>query len=236
MTRILAVFELGLIPEHLRATYPDYAAMIVNWLRPALPEVEYQALRIVRGEPIPSAEQFDGYLFSGSCYGVYDALPWIKPLQSFVRDAAGLRRPQFGICFGHQLIASALEGSAKLHEDGWNCGVQTYQLDLDGDAGLTPVYVMHQDQVKEKSKTTRIVGHSEECAIGALSYAAPILTVQFHPEFSAEYMTELLRPGVLGSIPAHIANAALESLKTNVDSSAVAEWAARFFRLNFTKN
>ena len=145
MRPTLRAFELGLIPERLLDAHPDYATMIIEWLAPALPEADFLPLRVVRGEALPEVSRCAGYLYSGSRHGVYEPLPWIAPLQAFVRDAACHSRPQFGICFGHQLIASALEGSARLHEGGWNCGVQTYSLEIDGASRELPVYVMHQD-------------------------------------------------------------------------------------------
>lgn len=230
MNKTIGVFELGCVPDPLAESYADYASMIIDWLQPALPEVEYQPIALVRDTALPAVTACDAYVYSGSRHGVYDDLPWLGALETFIRQAAAGARPQFGICFGHQIIAQALGGRAESFSGGWSCGVQHYELELDDGPAQLPVYVMHQDQVVAMPPTARNIGRSTQCAIGALDYEAPVRTIQFHPEFSAAYLSDLLRLRGGTAIPSAVASAAARSLDNTVDNTVVARWAAAFFR------
>ncbi|MEX2480003.1 MAG: type 1 glutamine amidotransferase [Gammaproteobacteria bacterium] len=230
MNKTIGVFELGRVPDALADSYADYASMIIDWLRPALPEVDYQPIALVRDTPLPPVTACDAYVYSGSRHGVYDDLPWLGLLEGFIRQAAACARPQFGICFGHQIIAQALGGQAESFSGGWSCGVQLYELELDNGPAQLPVYVMHQDQITAMPPAARNIGHSAQCAIGALDYEAPIRSIQFHPEFSAAYVSDLLRLRGGTAIPTAVAAAAARSLDSAVDNTLIARWAAEFFR------
>jgi GMP synthase-like glutamine amidotransferase len=231
----IGVFELGPVPEEVARQYPDYATMITNWLQPSLPEVNYVALSPIRGAPIPSAQQHDGYIYSGSRYGVYDDITWIEPLKDFIVAAADLKKPQFGICFGHQIIAEALGGKAVKSEKGWGCGMHRYELNLCGsdDSKQYSVLAMHQDQVVDIPADTVVIGGTKFCPFGVLQYAVPVRTVQFHPEFSNAYMLDLLRIRGGTIIPQTIATAAEKSVTGQADSLAIARWATAFFKSEF---
>ncbi len=230
----IAVFELGEIPEELNEKYPYYPKMIAQWLSPFMPEAVFTGVSPVTGEVLPPVQAFDGYIYSGSRHGVYDELHWIEPLEDFIRRATAAGKPQFGICFGHQIAAEALGGKALKSDQGWGIGVHTYHMRLGtNDAGRqVPVMVMHQDQVIAVPDTAKIIGGNEFCPIGAVRYDDIVLTVQFHPEFSEEYMIDLLdlRGGVL--FPVDRTEAARRSLAQQADSKLIADWAAEFFRVH----
>ncbi|MGU9958205.1 MAG: glutamine amidotransferase-related protein [Arenicellales bacterium WSBS_2016_MAG_OTU3] len=123
----IAIFELGSVPDEVKDKYPGYSEMIQNWLSPFMPEVVFTRVLVVDGEAIPDVENFDGFIYSGSKYGVYDDIVWIHPLEEFIRNTALLNKPQFGICFGHQIIAQALGGKAVKSDRGWGCGMYEYE-------------------------------------------------------------------------------------------------------------
>ena len=231
----IGVFELGPVPQEVAHQHPDYTTMITNWLQPSLPDVDYVALSPIRGDAFPPAQQLDGYIYSGSRYGVYDNIAWIEPLKDFIVAAANLRKPQFGICFGHQIIAEALGGKAVKSEKGWGCGMHQYELNLGGSQGnqLYSVLAMHQDQVVDIPADTVVIGGTDFCPFGALQYAVPVRTVQFHPEFSNTYMLDLLRIRGGTIIPQTIATAAEKSVTGQADFLAIARWATAFFKSEF---
>lgn len=234
MSKTIGVFELGPVPDEVVDQYPDYATMITNWLSPALSEVEYVSFSPIRGDTMPSPAQCDGYVYSGSRYGVYDDVEWIAPLKTFIREVTALGIPQFGICFGHQIMAEALGGKAVKSDKGWVCGMQDYSLDQPepGNRNVA-MLALHQDQVIEAPPGAEIVGGNDSCPIGALAYREAARSVQFHPEFTNAYMGDLLtiRGGTI--IPQDIADEARGTLNRTADASIFADWAAEFFRLQF---
>jgi GMP synthase-like glutamine amidotransferase len=230
----IAIFELGEIPEELSDRYPDYPKMIAGWLSPSMPEAKFTGISPVRGDKLPRLDAYDGYIYSGSRHGVYDGLNWIEPVKSFIRSVAGFRKPQFGICFGHQIIAEAMGGKAVKSDRGWGVGVHTYGIGQmsTGNTKQVPVMVMHQDQVIALPYTAEVIGGNEFCPIGVARYPESVLTVQFHPEFNMDYMVDLLdlRGGI--TIPIERTDAARNSLVQTPEDRQIGDWTADFFRVN----
>ena len=229
----IAVFELGELPQEIAHKHPYYPKMISEWLSPSLPQVSYAGISPVRGEALPDIDAFDGYIYSGSRHGVYDPFEWIAPLKSFIREVTAAEIPQFGICFGHQIMAEALGGKAVKSEKGWGVGVDTYDLRLNanqGDATQVPVMIWHQDQVIALPDSAQVLGGNDFCPIGVVRYQQPALSVQFHPEFSEQYMNDLLdlRGGTV--ISKEQTDAARASMLTVPNSKLIADWTGDFFR------
>ena len=67
-------------------------------------------------------DDYDGYLISGSAYGVYDDAPFIPRLIDLIQQIHQAKKPLFGVCFGHQIIAHALGGQAQKWDNGWVLG------------------------------------------------------------------------------------------------------------------
>ena len=130
----------------------------------------------------------DGWLLSGSKHGAYEDLPFIAPLERFVRDAYAAKVPLVGICFGHQMIAQALGGKVEKFSDGWSLGRQIY--DLEGKS--VALNAWHQDQVTRTPKDARTIGSNELCKHAALAYEGRAFSVQAHPEFTDDHVSLLL--------------------------------------------
>lgn len=235
----IAVFELGEIPQEIAHKHPYYPEMISQWLAPALPEATFVGLSPVRGDAMPAPDAFDGYVYSGSRHGVYDGFDWIEPLKAFIRSVAGAGRPQFGICFGHQIMAEALGGKAVKSEKGWGCGVDMYDVRLNKvkeHRSQIAVMIWHQDQVIALPDSADVLGGNEFCPIGIVRYRSPALSVQFHPEFTKQYMIDLLDLRGGKAIPAELAAVARESLKHAPDALRIAQWTGDFFRERLDEN
>ncbi|MFC3674553.1 type 1 glutamine amidotransferase [Ferrovibrio xuzhouensis] len=190
----IGIIECGPVPEALRGTYVSYPAMFAAQLAPLLPFASFETVSVVNGETLTAPEAQDAWLLTGSRHGVYDDLPWIAPLKDFIRAAAGVRRPLVGVCFGHQILAEALGGQVEKAPVGWRVGLERYTTTLGGGAERTVAMpAFHQDQVVVPPPGSEVVASSPACAYAALRYAyAPILSVQFHPEFSRPYLADLI--------------------------------------------
>lgn len=226
----LCIIENGLVPEDLQDRFDSYPRMIEHWLAPELPEATFSYVSPVKGEALPAPQEFDGYLLTGSKYSVYEDLEWIKRTREFLQQLRAEGKPVFGICFGHQLMADAFGGRTQKAEQGWGVGAQPYHYQ---DTGLADgaALVFHQDQVVQLPPQARVVGSSAHCPNGALAYEFPALSVQYHPEFSPDYIAALSHRYGGGLIPSEVAEHSLESLQQLcVDNTRVARWAAEFFR------
>jgi GMP synthase-like glutamine amidotransferase len=100
----IAILETGRPPGDLSGQFGTYPEMFAELLGP---EFEVESFDVEAGE-LPEPASHAAYLITGSPAGVYEPLPWIEPLQQFIRAAKDSR--MVGVCFGHQVMAEALGG------------------------------------------------------------------------------------------------------------------------------
>ncbi len=209
------------IPDH--GTYADAFMRLLDGYG-----FEFTSWAALDGELPGSINDADGWLVTGSKFGAYEDLPWIPPLEDFLRSAYASDIPIVGICFGHQILAQALGGTVEKYAGGWSVGRVKYQLDDIADD--LPLYAWHQDQVTRLPPGAEAAGSTDFCRYAAISYGRKAYTVQPHPEFTESYMKDLLdaRKDV---IPAGVAKQAIESVNSGpTQSRTMAEKIAGFFK------
>jgi GMP synthase-like glutamine amidotransferase len=189
----VGIIECGPVPAPLQDKYISYPAMFAAQLGALLPGAAFTTVSVVNGETLPAPDACDAWLIPGSRHGVYDDLPWIDPLKHFIREAAKLKRPMAGVCFGHQIIAEALGGKVEKAAIGFRVGMERYETTLGGAPQTVTMPASHQDQVVLQPPDSEVVAKTAACAIAGLRYkTAPVLSVQFHPEFSRDYLSDLI--------------------------------------------
>jgi len=228
----LGILATGITPDELLGEYGSYADMFVQLFETAGYQFDY-VVYDVREDRFPAAaDECDAWLITGSKFGVYEDLPWMRRLKTLIRAIDGLQRPLVGICFGHQIIAATLGGRVEKYRDGWGVGLHHYRLTQQhpelGIEGFT-LNAMHQDQVVEKPPRAVTVASSPFCPYAALSYDDRILSLQAHPEFSLPFEARLVAARKGSVIPDEVADAGLESLGAPgavTDALTVARWMA----------
>lgn len=170
----------------------------------------------------------EGWLISGSRHGAYDDLPFIRPLETFIRDAYAARVPMVGICFGHQIIAQALGGKVEKWQGGWRVGRTAYEFDND----MLNLNAWHQDQVVEKPAEAEVAATSDFCRYAGFRYKGPAMSVQPHPEFDRQAVDLLLTARAPGLVPEDLIASAKAEMDKPDDNSAMATRIARFFKEN----
>ena len=167
----------------------------------------------------------DGWLISGSKHGAYDDLPFIAPLEAFIRKAYAARVPQVGICFGHQIMAQALGGTVVKWPEGWSVGHVDYRF---GDETLA-LNAWHQDQVTKLPPEAHLIASSDFCENAAFLYDGPAFSVQPHPEFDRGAV-ELLLTARAGILPAAVRDRAASLIEAPVDNAHMGDRIATFFK------
>lgn len=222
----IGILQTGRAPESLLQEHGDYDELFKKLLAGrGLEFVTYPVLDNVFPE---TSQECDGWLITGSRFGVYEDHKWIVPLEEFLRHTYRARVPIVGVCFGHQILAQALGGKVEKFSGGWSCGAVSYQ-------GVTPdeksqtVLAWHQDQVTQLPPGAAVIGRTDFCPYAMLAYGDQALTAQPHPEFSAAFLRDLLAArGHL--LPEHIfqhAEASLDDLSVDND---LADMFEEFFR------
>ena len=211
----LGVLETGRPPEPLAEDYPDYPRMVADWL--GMPVTSMTQFAVLENELPDAPGDADIWVITGSRFGAYDDLPWIKPLEAFIRACRDANVPMVGICFGHQIIAQALGGVVVKSDKGWGVGVHEYDVtDWPEALGKAPkkirLQALHQDQVTVMPEGAEKIARSEFCENAAIWYPGFAVTFQGHPEFSTKYASDILRIRRGTAIPIDRVDAAMETM------------------------
>ncbi|MBG89146.1 MAG: GMP synthase [Verrucomicrobiales bacterium] len=229
MSLRVGILQCDEVHEDLRGEFGDYPEMFISELGRLRPDWSFPVFRLFEGV-FPKRSSCDGYITTGSSFGVNDAKGWIRQLEEFVRKLSEGAVPYVGICFGHQLLARALGGRVAPAEVGWGVGIHSCShapASIPGLPAESKLLVSHQDQVTELGEGTSVIGGSEFCPHGWIRFGDHMLGIQGHPEFSKPYAKALmdLRRELIGE---EAYQNGTESLGRDTDSGQVFELIVRF--------
>jgi GMP synthase (glutamine-hydrolysing) len=148
------------------------------------------------GEFPASLDPYDGIFLSGSPHGAYEDIPFINREHDLIRDAAGKGMPMLGICFGSQILGSALCGRDQVfRRDFCEIGFKTLTTTLHASddqlsADLGPafdMFVWHNDELRAEHPDMTILASTDLCPNQIWRYRdAPIWGIQGHPEVTRD--------------------------------------------------
>lgn len=233
----IGLLQCGYIAPDVAAGHGDYPEAFAELLGPH--GVDLITYDVQKG-PVPTdPSAHDGWLVSGSANSAYEPLPWIPPVEGFLRQLIEVEAPLVAVCFGHQLLAQAMGGKVERSDKGWGVGVHRYELlertarwmDPPALGGRIRLIASHQDQVTVLPAGAKVIAKTLHCKVAAYTLGPRALAVQPHPEFGAEVSRALinLRREAIG---ADAADAALASLDQPLedDRRLMAAWMAAFWR------
>jgi GMP synthase-like glutamine amidotransferase len=220
---LIGILQTGHAPDDLSGEAGDYPSMFMRLLGGR--GFDFRTWSVVDMEFPAAVTAADAWLLTGSRHGAYEDLPFIAPLEAFIRDAWARGVPLVGICFGHQIIAQALGGRVEKFAGGWSVGPTDYRF---GDRTLV-LNAWHQDQVVALPPGAEVVATAPGCAVAALAYGDRAFTVQAHPEFDDAFLDGLMRLRGRAVPPDRLA-AARARLGTPLDGAAIADRIAAFLR------
>lgn len=220
-TPTLGILQCGHSPDKIIEQYGPYDNLFKQLLGPDA--FNYQTYTVLDGVFPSSIDAADAWLITGSKHGVYEPLPWIAPLEEFVRTAFAAKMPMVGICFGHQLLTQALGGKVEKFSGGWIAGTREYQLDAETGLESAVLNAWHQDQVVELPENARALGSSDGCQYAAIAFSENTVSLQPHPEFENDYVEILLQERG-DALPADSLQIAAASIGHNLTNKPIADW------------
>ncbi len=228
----IAILETGTPPGDLEPRFGDYPSMFEALL--AGDGRSFKAYDVQHGQ-FPEPGTFDALIVTGSPAGAYDPLPWIAPLEAFLR--ANDRVPMVGICFGHQIMAQAFGGKVVKSEKGFAVGLHQYEVASHqpwmDEVEAFAIPASHQDQVVEAPPHSHVVACSAFTPMAALAYDdRPAISFQGHPEFDPAFAKALIEQRRGTRFDDAKADAGVHSLDQPNDRQEIARWIERFLELN----
>ena len=230
----IAILEAGRTNPKMPAKFHDYFDMFETLFADQSKNTNFKFsnVAVIDGEFPESVDDYDGYLITGSAYGVYDDAPFIPTLMAFIRIIYTAGKPLVGVCFGHQIIAQALGGTCIKWPGGW--GVGTYDVALDTLPDWMPgretvrLIHFHQDQVTALPEGAVHLGSTSFCQNAMYYIGDTVFSMQGHPEFSADYTGALLdlREDTIGGDRVAKAH---DDLKQEHEGITIAGWILAFF-------
>ena len=169
-----------------------------------------EPVRLFDGQEIPPLAPYDFLFVLGGAQDTWqeDQFPWLIAEKQAIREWVAERaRPYFGVCLGHQLLATALGGEVAPAETG-EVGVFDVTLTAEASShrltqGLEPdhkVMQWHMAEVKRVPEQGTVLASSALTQVQALAVGEHAMSTQFHCEFSPQTVASW------SSLPGYVAN------------------------------
>ena len=229
----IGILQCDDVMQELQPEFGNYPGMIEALLSKFASEWEFVTYRAVDSELPDSVHACDGYITTGSRYGVNDDLDWLGQLEEYIGALVKADKKFVGICFGHQLLGKVMGGKVEPSDQGWGVGVsfnqlmvkkpwmEPYQSSLD-------LVVSHLDQITQLPQGAEVLVSSRFCPYYMLQYGRHLMSVQGHPEFSKPYSSALMAQRT-DRIPASRGREGQASLAAKVDDHLMSRWIVNFF-------
>jgi GMP synthase (glutamine-hydrolysing) len=157
-----------------------------HWRRALGRDIE--TVDVSGGAALPRPDAHTHLLITGSEASILSPAPWALAEMAWLQEAIAGGARVLGSCWGHQMIAATLGGTACVRrssepEIGWR-DITVSARDLILPAAPFQAFCVHFDEVVPGSHPDlRVLAASEECAVHAFRWGdLPVWGLQSHPE------------------------------------------------------
>ena len=192
MTKHIAILKTGSTHPKLKTLFGDFEF----WFQKDIQGTQFTTYDLPNGDALPAADQYSGFIVTGSPAMVTDQESWSENLKPLLKTLANRDIPLLAVCYGHQLLAEALGGKAGWHPQGREIGTvaitKTTQAENDPLLSILPstffAQVTHAQSVLTLPEGASHLAFNEYEPNHAYRIGQRVWSLQFHPEFSADIM------------------------------------------------
>ena len=193
----LCIIEAGFINPALAKQYPSYSEMFSVFLKTNSRNWKVTSYDIYNNNFPSNIDFYDGFLITGSSFGVYENYKWIIQTIRIINNILDKNKQIVGICFGHQIIAQAISGLVEKSNNGWGVGIKEIKFHkqkpwFHNKIDNLRLISFHQDQVIKIPDYADHLGGNSFCKYYSFGVENFVFTLQGHPEFSKKYALDLL--------------------------------------------
>lgn len=188
------IIQTGDANPALKNSYGGYAHQI--GCAAGLCQTELEVVTVYEGERPCCPRSYRAVFITGSPAMVTDREDWSERTAEWIREAAELETPMFGICYGHQLITHAFGGEVGYNPAGRAAGtmrVETLACCREDELlGVLPeafpAHMLHMQSVLRPPKDAIVMARSPMDPHHVIKHKHNVYSTQFHPEFSPEFV------------------------------------------------
>jgi GMP synthase (glutamine-hydrolysing) len=186
----IVIVKTGYTDKTLVSSTGDFEHWVMKSAK--LPTSECLVINAQLQPEYPAYDDISGIIVTGSHDDVTDAKPWMVHLSQWLKNIPDGKIPTLGICFGHQLLASAYGGKVGDHPNGGEYGLIKVNVDTtkipDDFFMLLPhtfdAFASHEQTVTKLPEGAFSFGSNSHDANHLVQYRAKVWGFQFHPEFT----------------------------------------------------
>ncbi len=177
---------------------------IEHWAR--FLDAPWEAFTAREGKLPSLGADFTHIIVTGSEASILEREPWADREAEFVREAHDRGLALLGSCWGHQLLAYALEGPqavgrCRQPEIGWIEIERPVDSGLLGPSGKAFSFSLHFDEVVSGQGRFEVLASTPTCPVQAMSLPGRrVFGLQIHPEIDIPSARMLLL-GLIGAVP-----------------------------------
>jgi GMP synthase-like glutamine amidotransferase len=192
--------------------------------------IEWNAVELDEGEPIPPLDGYDQLWAMGGPMDVWEdnQHPWLVAEKRAIREAVVARGlPYLGVCLGHQLLAAAL-GGAVGKAPAAEVGILDVELTAAGRsdplfAGIADRFKAlqwHGAEVRSAPKDAVVLASSPLCGVQAMRIGRHAYGMQYHCELLSRTVAEWAAiPAYAASLEAALGAGAMPRLEAAAAAS-----------------